>query len=132
MGLVFLLATQIYRCRSVMRQDDTTSRQDDRTNRQDDRPSGQDHIMTNWQDNRTSRQGDIEIDSELFFTPIPLHRHHLFMLMTQDHPSNNYNTYIKKFNLEKLRQAVPIFIKIMERDTTKRYTMYVEKCFSKN
>ena len=28
--------------------------------------------------------------------------------------------YIKKFNLEKLKQAVPIFIKIMEWDTTER------------
>ena len=60
-------------------------RQDNMTNQQDDRPSGQEN-MTNWQDNRTSRQGDIEIDIELFFTPIPLHRHHLFMLITQDHP----------------------------------------------
>ena len=31
--------------------------------------------------------------------------------------------YIKKFNLEKLRQAVPIFIKIMEWDTTERYNI---------
>ena len=73
MGLAFLQATQIYRRRSVMRQDDITSRQDDRTNPQDDRPSGQDD-MTKRQDNRTSRQGDIE------------NRNHLFMLITQDHP----------------------------------------------
>ena len=31
--------------------------------------------------------------------------------------------YITKFNLEKLRQAVPIFIKIMEWDTTERYNV---------
>ena len=109
-GPVFMQATQIYRRHSVMRQDDTvtnqqddrpsgqdnmtnrqvnrTSRQDDRTNRQDDRPSGQDHIMTNRQDNRTSRQGSIENRHRVIFDLIPLHRHHLFMLMTQDHPPN--------------------------------------------
>ena len=32
--------------------------------------------------------------------------------------------YITKFNLEKLRQAVPIFIKIMKWDTTKRYNVF--------
>jgi len=31
--------------------------------------------------------------------------------------------YITKFNLEKLRQAVPIFIKNMEWDTTERYNV---------
>ena len=109
-GPVFMQATQIYRRHSVMRQDDTvtnqqddrpsgqdnmtnrqvnrTSRQDDRTNRQDDRPSGQDHIITNRQDNRTSRQGSIENRHRVIFDLIPLHRHHLFMLMTQDHPPN--------------------------------------------
>ena len=109
-GPAFMQATQIYRRHSVMRQDDTvtnqqddrpsgqdnmtnrqvnrTSRQDDRTNRQDDRPSGQDHIMTNRQDNRTSRQGSIENRQQVIFDLIPLHRHHLFMLMTQDHPPN--------------------------------------------
>ena len=29
--------------------------------------------------------------------------------------------YITKFYVEKLRQAIPIFIKIMEYDTTERY-----------
>ena len=69
MGLMFLQAMQIYRHRSVMRQDDTTSRQDDRTNRQGDRPSGPDHIMANRQDNRTSRQGDIENRHLVIFYP---------------------------------------------------------------
>ena len=32
--------------------------------------------------------------------------------------------YITKFNLEKLRQAVPIFIKIMKWDTTERYNVF--------
>ena len=32
--------------------------------------------------------------------------------------------YITKLNLEKLRQAVPIFIKIMKWDTTKRYNVF--------
>ena len=68
-----------------MQQDDITSRQDDRTNQQDDRPSGQDD-MTNRQDNRTSRQGDMENRHGVFFTPILLARHHLFMPITQDHP----------------------------------------------
>ena len=57
-------------------------------NRQDDRPSGQDD-MTNRQDNRTSRQDDIEF----FFTPILLNRHHLFMLITQDHPPKKYGDH---------------------------------------
>ena len=95
-GPAFMQATQIYRRHSVMRQDDTvTNQQDDRpsgqdnmTNRQDDRPSGQDHIMTNRQDNRTSRQGSIGNTHRVIFDLIPLHRHHLFMLMTQDHPPN--------------------------------------------
>ena len=52
MGLGFLQATQIYRRRSVMQQDDITSRQDDRTNRQD---------------NKTSRQGNIENRHQVFF-----------------------------------------------------------------
>ena len=36
-GPEFMQATQIYRCRSVMRKDDMT-------NQQDDRPSGQDNM----------------------------------------------------------------------------------------
>ena len=60
-GPEFMQATQIYRRRSVMRQDDMT-------NQQDDRPSGQDN-MTNRQDNRTSRQGDIENRHRVIFDP---------------------------------------------------------------
>ena len=96
-----------------MRQDDITSRQDDRTNRQDDRPSGQDHIMTNRQDNRTSRQGDIENRHQVIFDPYTTPQ--TSSIHAYDtRSSSKYNMYIKKFNLEKLRQAVPIFIKIME------------------
>ena len=36
-------------------------------------------------------------------------RHHLFMNITQDHSLKIIIMYTKKFNLEKLRQAVPIF-----------------------
>ena len=68
LGLAFWQATQIYRRRSIMQQDDIKSRQDDGTNRQDDRASGQDY-MTNSQDNRTSRQGDIENRQQVFFYP---------------------------------------------------------------
>ena len=53
-GPAFMQAMQIYRHRSIMRQDDMT-------NQQDDRPSGQ--------DNRTSRQGDIENRHRVIFDP---------------------------------------------------------------
>ena len=39
--------------------------------------------------------------------------------------------YITKFNLEKLRQAVPIFIKIMKWDTTERYNVFKKNVSAK-
>ena len=98
-----------------MRQDDTV------TNQQDDRPSGQDN-MTNRQVNRTSRQGDIENRHRVIFDPYTTPQ--TSSIHAYDtRSSSKYNFYIEKFNLEKLRQAVPIFIKIMEWDTTKRYNV---------
>ena len=87
-------------------------RQDDMTNQQDDRPSGQDN-MTNRQDNRTSRQGDIENRHRVIFDPYTAPQ--TSSIHAYDTRSfSKYNMYTKKFNLEKLRQAVPIFIKIIE------------------
>ena len=97
-------------------------RQDDETNQQDDRPSGQDN-MTNRQDNRTSRQGNIEnrhrVISDPYTAPQTSSIH-----AYDTRSSSKYNMYIKKLNLEKLRPAIPIFIKIMEWDTTKRYNVF--------
>ena len=126
MGLAFLQATQIYRRCSIMRQDDRTSRQDDRTNQQDDRPSGQDD-MTNRQDNSTSRQGDIENRHQVFFTPILLNRHHLFMLITQDHPPKIICTSQNLILKDKLSQ----FLQKSWNEIPLRDTMYVKKMFKR-
>ena len=89
-------AMQIYRRRSIMRQDDMT-------NQQDDRPSGQDN-MTNRQDNRTSRQGDIENRHQVIFDPYTTPQ--TSSIHAYDtRSSSKYNMYIKKFNLEKLHRV---------------------------
>ena len=128
-GPEFMRAMQIYRRRSIMRQDDMT-------NQQDDRPSGQDN-MTNRQDNRTSRQGSIENRHRVIFDLIPLHRHHLFMLMTQDHPPNIICT---SKNLILKNYIVCVCCKTSRPNFYKNYGMRYpweiqckkKKCFSEN
>ena len=135
MGLMFLQAMQIYRHRSVMRQDDTTSRQDDRTNRQGDRPSGPDHIMANRQDSRTSRQGDIENRHRVIFYPytvLQISSIHAYNTRSSS-KSNMYSCTSKNLILKKDKLS-QFFIKIMEWGTryTERYNVWKKKGLNKN